>query len=79
MKRRLTELILSPSSPRGTARLATASPPSSDTGPPGVKDSLPDDLVPSLPPDWEPPSFSTWEVQSSHSDARDLNEDVSLI
>ena len=52
-----------------------------------------DDIVPSLPPDWQPPAFSTqevrsfdqqpcfstWEVQSSHSDARDLNEEVSLM
>ena len=52
-----------------------------------------DDIVPSLPPDWKPPAFSTqemnsfdqqpcfstWEVQSSHSEARDLNEEVSLM
>ena len=52
-----------------------------------------DEIVPSLPPDWQPPAFSTqetrgfdqqpcfsaWEVQSSHSDARDLNEEVSLM
>ena len=52
-----------------------------------------DDIVPSLPPDWQPPAFSTqelhgfeqrlcfstWEVESSHSDARDLNEEVSLM
>jgi hypothetical protein len=52
-----------------------------------------DDIVPSLPPDWRPPAFSTqelrgfeqppcfstWEVQSAHSDARDLNEEVSLM
>ena len=53
-----------------------------------------DEIVPSLPPDWQPPAFSTqdlhgfeqppfcfstWEVQSSHSEARDLNEEVSLI
>ena len=52
-----------------------------------------DDIVPSLPPDWkapvfstqelngfdQQPCFSTWEVQSSHSDARDLNEEVSLM
>jgi hypothetical protein len=52
-----------------------------------------DDIVPSLPPDWQPPAystqelggfdqrpcFSTWEVQSSHSEARDLNEEVSLM
>ena len=59
MKHRLMELILSPSSPRRTARLATSSPPSSDTAPPWVQDALPDDLVPSLPPDWQPPAFST--------------------
>ena len=44
-----------------------------------VKDLLLDDIVPSLPPDWQPSAFSTWEVQSSHSDARDLNEEVSLL
>ena len=50
-----------------------------------------DDIVPSLPPDWKAPvfstqelngfdqQFSTWEVQSSHSEARDLNEEVSLM
>ena len=52
-----------------------------------------DDIVPSLPPDWQPPAFSTqemvgfdqrpcfstWEVQSSHSESRDLNEEVSLM
>ena len=52
-----------------------------------------DDIVPSLPPDWQPPvfstqelhgldqppCFSTWEIMSSHSDARDLNEEVSLM
>ena len=52
-----------------------------------------DEIVPSLPPDRQPPAFSTqevrgfdqppcfstWEVQSSHSDARDLNEEVSLM
>ena len=52
-----------------------------------------DDIVSSLPPDWkapvfstqelngfdQQPRFSTWEVQSSHSDARDLNEEVSLM
>ena len=59
MKRGLTDLLLSLSSPRRTACRATASPSSSDTGPPWVQDALPDDLVPSLPPDWEPPSFST--------------------
>jgi hypothetical protein len=46
-------------SPRKTARLATSSPPSSDTAPPWVQDALPDDLVPSLPPDWKPPTCST--------------------
>ena len=59
-----------------------------------VKDPPPDDdIVPSLPPDWKPPvfstqelngfdqrpCFSTWEIMSSHSDARDLNEEVSLM
>ena len=59
-----------------------------------VKDPPPDDdIVPSLPPGWKPPvfstqelngfdqqpCFSTWEVQSSHSEARDLNEEVSLM
>ena len=58
-----------------------------------VKDLPLDDIVPSLPPDWQPPAFSTqelngfdlqpcfatWEVQSSHSEARDLNEEVSLM
>ena len=52
-----------------------------------------DDIVPSLPPDWQPPvfstqemvgfdqrpCFSTWEVQSSLSESRDLNEEVSLM
>ena len=57
MKRELTDLILSPSSPRRTSRRATLSPPSNDTGAPCEQDPLPDDLVPSLPPDWEPPSY----------------------
>ena len=57
------------------------------------KQPFDDDIVPSLPPDWQPPAFSTqemvgfdqqpcfstWEVQSSHSEARDLNEEVSLM
>ena len=65
MKCRVTELILSPSSPRRTARHKITSPSSSDTGAPWVQDALPDDLVPSLPPDWEPPAFSTPETPSS--------------
>jgi hypothetical protein len=68
--------------PRGPQRPSTVRDPPPD-----------DDIVPSLPLDWQPPvfstqelngfnqqpCFSTWEVQSSHSDARDLNEEVSLM
>ena len=84
MKCRVTELILSPSSPRRTAHRATASPPSSDTGPPWVQDALPDDLVPSLPPEWEPPTCSSSEIPSSEKDCVEeskqyLDEEVRII
>ena len=84
MKCRITELILSPSSPRKTARRATASPLSSDTGPPWVQDALPDDLLPSLPPDWEPPACSTPETPSSEMKSVEeskhtLDEEVSMM
>ena len=54
MKPELTDLILSPSSPRRTSHSATASPPSNHTGAPSEQDPMPDDLVPSLAPYWEP-------------------------
>ena len=84
MKCRVTELILSPSSPRRTARRATASPASSDAGPPWVQDALPDDIVPSLPPDWEPPACSTSETPSSEmkcveESKNTLDEEVSMM
>ena len=84
MKRRLTEMILYPSSPKKTARRATASPPSSDASPPWVQDALPDDLVLSLPPHWEPPACSTSETASSEMKSVEeskhtLDEEVSMM